>query len=118
MVTLSGFPTALDQETKVDTSAASEVILQWVRDHKIWVGPVVFLLSFLESFAFVSLIVPATFILLGVGADWRGGRRIPFCLGGRGGRGVRRRLGRVRTGGVARTKIGRHVAYFAQPRPT
>ena len=30
--------------------------------------PVVFLLSFLESFAFVSLIVPATFILLGVGA--------------------------------------------------
>jgi membrane protein DedA with SNARE-associated domain len=68
MVTLSGFPTALDQETKVDTSAASEVILQWVRDHKIWVGPVVFLLSFLESFAFVSLIVPATFILLGVGA--------------------------------------------------
>jgi membrane protein DedA with SNARE-associated domain len=63
-VTLSGFPTALDQETKVDTSAASEAILQWVGDHKIWVGPVVFLLSFLESFAFVSLIVPATFILL------------------------------------------------------
>ena len=28
----------------------------------------VFLLSLLESFAFVSLIVPATFILLGVGA--------------------------------------------------
>ena len=61
---LSGFPTALDQETKVDTPAASGAILQWVRDHKIWVGPVVFLLSFLESFAFVSLIVPATFILL------------------------------------------------------
>jgi hypothetical protein len=55
MVTLSGFPTALDEETKVDTSAASEAILQWVRDHRIWVGPVVFLLSFLESFAFISL---------------------------------------------------------------
>jgi hypothetical protein len=28
MVTLSGFPTALDQETKVDTSPASEAILR------------------------------------------------------------------------------------------
>ena len=52
----------------MDTFAASEAVLQWVREHEIWIGPVVFLLSFLESFAFVSLIVPATFILLGIGA--------------------------------------------------
>ena len=43
----------------MDTFAASEAVLQWVREHEIWIGPVVFLLSFLESFAFVSLIVPA-----------------------------------------------------------
>ena len=60
--------TAPGQETKVDKSAASETILQWLRTHEIWIAPVVFLLSFLESFSFVSLIVPATFILLGVGA--------------------------------------------------
>jgi membrane protein DedA with SNARE-associated domain len=39
-----------------------------VRDHENWTAPLVFFLSFLESFAFVSLIVPATFVLLGIGA--------------------------------------------------
>src|SRR6185437_16257663 len=53
---------------KVGTSLASKAILQWVRDHESWTAPLVFFLSFLESFAFVSLIVPATFILLGIGA--------------------------------------------------
>ena len=52
----------------MDTSSANEAILQWVRDHEHWAAPLVFFLSFLESFAFVSLIVPATFILLGIGA--------------------------------------------------
>jgi membrane protein DedA with SNARE-associated domain len=52
----------------VDTSSASEAILQWVREHESWAAPLVFMLSFLESFAFVSLIVPATFVLLGIGA--------------------------------------------------
>ena len=36
--------------------------------HKSWVPTIVFLLAFCESFAFVSLAVPATAILFGVGA--------------------------------------------------
>jgi membrane protein DedA with SNARE-associated domain len=38
-----------------------------VRDHEGWAVPIVFTLAFLESFAFVSLIVPATVVLFGVG---------------------------------------------------
>jgi hypothetical protein len=52
----------------MDTPSASDATLQWVRDHEHWTVPLVFFLSFLESFAFVSLIVPATFILLGIKA--------------------------------------------------
>jgi membrane protein DedA with SNARE-associated domain len=52
----------------VASSESAEAILEWVRDHQSGAAPVVFLLSFLESFAFISLIVPATFVLLGVGA--------------------------------------------------
>jgi membrane protein DedA with SNARE-associated domain len=52
---------------KVITSAAAESILRWIRDHEDLAAPLVLVLSFLESFAFVSLIVPATAILVGVG---------------------------------------------------
>ena len=38
-----------------------------VQDHQPWAVPIVFVLAFCESFAFVSLLVPATGILLGVG---------------------------------------------------
>jgi len=48
-----------------DTSAA---VVAWIRDHESWMAPLVFVLAFLESFAFVSLLVPATLILLGIGA--------------------------------------------------
>lgn len=43
-------------------------IVQFVRDNERWAAPLVLILSFLESFAFISLLVPATFILVGVGA--------------------------------------------------
>jgi membrane protein DedA with SNARE-associated domain len=43
-------------------------IISFVQDHRDLAPLVVFLLAFCESFAFVSLIVPATGILLGVGA--------------------------------------------------
>ena len=52
----------------MDPSSTSEATLQWVRDHENWTAPLVFFLSFLESFAFISLFVPATFVLLGIGA--------------------------------------------------
>lgn len=39
----------------------------FIRAHEAWTLPVVFALAFCESFAFLSLIVPATAILLAVG---------------------------------------------------
>jgi membrane protein DedA with SNARE-associated domain len=44
-----------------------ETIVELVKNHSVWAAPVVFLLAFCESFAFVSLLVPATAILVGVG---------------------------------------------------
>ena len=41
--------------------------LAFVRDHQAWAAPVVFLFAFCESVAFISLLVPATVILLGLG---------------------------------------------------
>ena len=41
--------------------------IAFVHDHQAWGVPIVFVLAFCESFAFVSLLVPATGILLGVG---------------------------------------------------
>ncbi|MFM1814888.1 MAG: hypothetical protein RLZ98_1583 [Pseudomonadota bacterium] len=41
-------------------------IVEFVRNNQAWAAPVVFILAFTESLAFLSLIVPATFILVGV----------------------------------------------------
>src|SRR6185437_5272916 len=38
--------------------------IAFVHDHQAWGVPIVFILAFCESFAFVSLVVPATGILL------------------------------------------------------
>lgn len=43
-------------------------IVDFVREHQVWAAPIVFLLAFLESLAFLSLLVPATAILLGISA--------------------------------------------------
>jgi membrane protein DedA with SNARE-associated domain len=45
----------------------AQTTIAFVRDHGDWAVPIVFLLAFCESFAFVSLIVPATAILFGLG---------------------------------------------------
>ena len=42
--------------------------IAFIRDHQVLGSAIVFLLAFCESFAFVSLLVPATGILLGIGA--------------------------------------------------
>ena len=39
----------------------------FIQQHQAWAVPIVFALAFCESFAFVSLLVPATGILLGIG---------------------------------------------------
>jgi len=41
--------------------------LAFVRDHAAWAPPIVFVLAFGESLALISLLLPATAILLGVG---------------------------------------------------
>lgn len=45
-----------------------EMILDFVRTHESWAAPIVLVLSFGESLAFISLLLPATVILWGVGA--------------------------------------------------
>jgi membrane protein DedA with SNARE-associated domain len=45
----------------------TQSVLEFVRNHAGWAPPVVFVLAFCESFGFVSLLVPATVILFGVG---------------------------------------------------
>ena len=45
----------------------TETVIELVRSHGAWVAPIVFALAFCESFAFVSLLVPATVILFGIG---------------------------------------------------
>ena len=46
----------------------AQPVLTWVRQDQEWSAPLVFVLSFCESFAFVSLVVPATVILIGISA--------------------------------------------------
>ncbi len=42
-------------------------VIDFVRQHEIWAGPIVFVLAFAESLAFISLLVPAWAILVGIG---------------------------------------------------
>lgn len=44
-----------------------DTVVEFVRTHQTWALPVVFILSFGESMAFLSLLLPATVILLGLG---------------------------------------------------
>ena len=41
----------------------TETVIELVKHHDAWVAPIVFVLAFCESFACVSLLVPATVIL-------------------------------------------------------
>jgi membrane protein DedA with SNARE-associated domain len=46
----------------------SEWVVAFARDHAAWIAPITFLITFAESLAIVSLFVPATVMLLGIGA--------------------------------------------------
>jgi len=55
----------------VETRSMNNLValtISFIRDHAALGSAVVFLLAFCESFAFISLLVPATGILLGVGS--------------------------------------------------
>ena len=45
----------------------AQQVLEFVRDHKDWAAPIVFVLAFGESIAFVSLILPFWAMLVGLG---------------------------------------------------
>jgi membrane protein DedA with SNARE-associated domain len=42
-------------------------LIEFVRAHEVWAAPIVFLLAFCESLAFVSLLLPAWAALVGIG---------------------------------------------------
>jgi membrane protein DedA with SNARE-associated domain len=48
--------------------AVVETVVTFVREHESWAGPIAFLVAFGESFAFLSLIIPGTAILVGIAA--------------------------------------------------
>jgi membrane protein DedA with SNARE-associated domain len=45
----------------------ADAIIAFVREHKAWAGPIVFVLAFGESLAFISLVLPFWAILVGIG---------------------------------------------------
>lgn len=51
----------------MDLNSTGEAIIAFVRAHQAWAGPVVFILAFGESLAFISLILPFFAILVGIG---------------------------------------------------
>ena len=52
-------------------------VVGFIRDHDAWAVPIVFALAFFKSLAFVSLVVPATLLLLAVGG-LVGASHLPF----------------------------------------
>ena len=51
----------------MDLGSLGEGIVNFVRDHKTWAAPIVLLLAFGESLAFVSLVLPFWAMLVGIG---------------------------------------------------
>lgn len=43
-------------------------LINFVRDHQMWAAPIVMVLAFGESLAFLSLLIPAWGVLVGIGA--------------------------------------------------
>jgi membrane protein DedA with SNARE-associated domain len=52
----------------MESESFTTAIVTFVQAHEDWAVPIVLLLAFGESLAFISLLLPATVILLGVGA--------------------------------------------------
>lgn len=63
------------RETRLD--AYIQPVIDFVRTHQAWAAPIVFVLAFAESLAFLSLFIPAWGALIGIGA-LVGANGIPF----------------------------------------
>ena len=46
----------------------AQMVIDFVRVHHMWAAPIVFVLAFGESLAFISLLIPAWAALVGIGA--------------------------------------------------
>lgn len=51
----------------MDLHTISTAIVEFIRANEVWAAPIVFLLAFGECLAFVSLLLPATIILIAIG---------------------------------------------------
>lgn len=51
----------------MDFQSYADAIMAFVRDHQEWAGPMIFILAFGESLAFVSLLLPFWAMLVGIG---------------------------------------------------
>jgi membrane protein DedA with SNARE-associated domain len=54
-------------EGRVRIAGLTDLVIAWISDHGSWAPTVVCVLAFSESLAFISLLVPATVILLSAG---------------------------------------------------
>lgn len=52
----------------MDLDSFTTPVIDFVRDHQAWAAPIVAVLAFGESLAILSLLIPATVMLLGIGA--------------------------------------------------
>ncbi len=52
----------------MDLQTIVQQIVDFVRDNQVWASPIVFLLAFGESLAFISLLIPAWGALVAIGA--------------------------------------------------
>jgi membrane protein DedA with SNARE-associated domain len=52
----------------MDFQAFAQQVVDFVRSNESWAMPIVFALAFGESLAFISLLIPATVALVGIGA--------------------------------------------------
>jgi membrane protein DedA with SNARE-associated domain len=53
---------------KVQMDHYVQLITEYVRLHQVWAAPIVFILCFAESLAFISILIPAWGVLVGLGA--------------------------------------------------
>ena len=60
--------TTLAEPAAMSLEESARQIVEFVRANEAWAAPIVFVLAFGESLAFISLILPAWLALLGIGA--------------------------------------------------
>lgn len=52
----------------MDFQQYADAVITFVRDHQAWAGPIIFILAFGESLAFVSLLLPFWAMLIAIGS--------------------------------------------------